>query len=60
MKKNTAAHAVSATAARTTAMTYGRQKTASARRTRRSAGSSDLTEQFVQEILCTFGPRWEW
>ncbi len=60
MKKNTVAPAVSTPAARTTSADFGRQKAASARRTRRAMGSSDPSERFVQEILCTFGPRWEW
>ncbi len=60
MKKNTVAPAVTTPPAPAITAAFGRQKAAAVRRARPSARSSDLSERFVQEILCTFGPRWEW
>ncbi len=61
MEKNTtAAVSGSALRGRAAAVPAARLRAASARRPFRAACSPDPDELFIQEILRTFGPRWEW
>jgi hypothetical protein len=58
-----AAFAPAAATARATAgaaVNASRVTAAPARRARRGTRTADLAERFTEEILSTFGPRWEW